>query len=70
MPEREKLSISKNDVHERFSYLVLYGFIFENIVGDKTQFSANMDKLTKVVENDQNFGAAIEGLEKMDSFLN
>jgi hypothetical protein len=29
-----------------------------------------MDKLTKVVEDGENFGAAVEGLEKMDSFLN
>ena len=32
--------------------------------------TANIEKLSKVVEDGENFGAAIEGLEKMDSFLN
>ena len=66
----EKFSISEQEVRERFSYLVVHGFIFEKNLGEETKFSANVDKLSKVVENDQNFGAAIEGLEKMDSFLN
>lgn len=66
----EKSSISENDVHEKLSYLVTNGFIFKNNVEGETKFSANVDKLSKIVEDDQNFGATIEGLEKMDSFLN
>ena len=66
----EKSSISKQDVHERLSYLVAHGFIIENQMDKQSMFSADVDKLSQVVEYDENFGAAIEGLEKMDSFLN
>ena len=52
-------------------FLILsHGFILEKQIGEQSIFSADVDKLAKVVENDKNFGAAIEGLEKMDSFLN
>ena len=66
----EKTSISESDVHERLSYLVAHGFIIENRIDEQLIFSADVDKLSQVVEYDENFGAAIEGLEKMDSFLN
>lgn len=66
----EKTAISESEVAERFSYLINSGFIFQKQVDGKTMFSANIDKLSKVVEDSENFGAAIEGLEKMDSFLN
>ena len=66
----EKVSISESEVTEKLSYLINSGFILQKQVGEKTMFSANIDKLSKVVEDSENFGAAIEGLEKMDSFLN
>ncbi len=66
----EKSSISEHDVRERISYLVAHGFIIEKQIGEQSIFSADVDKLSQVVEHNENFGAAIEGLEKMDSFLN
>ncbi len=66
----DKSNLSENEVGERLSYLISHNFIFENKINGQEIFSANMDKLTKVVEEGENFGAAIEGLEKMDSFLN
>ncbi len=66
----EKSSISEHEVDERLSYLITFGFILEKQIGEQSIFSADVDKLTKVVEYNENFGAAIEGLEKMDSFLN
>ncbi len=66
----EKSSISEHEVGERLSYLITFGFILEKQIGEQSIFSADVDKLTKVVEHNENFGAAIEGLEKMDSFLN
>ena len=66
----EKTAISENEVVERLSYLINSGFIFQKQVDGKTMFSANINKFSKVVEDSENFGAAIEGLEKMDSFLN
>jgi len=66
----EKSSISEHEVGERLSYLTTHGFIIEKQIDEQLIFSADVDKLSQVVENDKNFGAAIEGLEKMDSFLN
>ncbi len=66
----EKASISENEVRERLSYLIGHNFILEKQIGEKLIFSADVDKLSLVVEDGENFNAAIEGLEKMDSFLN
>ena len=66
----EKSSISESDVFERLSYLLDHGFIFKNSNNGKSVFSANTEKLTQIVENSDTFNATIEGLEKMDSYLN
>lgn len=66
----EKSSISEIEVHQRLSYLIECGFIDEKKIDGQSTFSANESKLAEIVENGENFGAAIEGLEKMDSFLN
>lgn len=66
----EKSSISENEVFERLSYLIDHGFIFKNSNDGKLIFSANAEKLTQIVENNDTFNATIEGLEKMDSYLN
>ena len=66
----EKSSITEVEVNERLSYLISHDFINESSQDQKKIYSANIDKLSLVVEDGENFGAAIEGLEKMDSFLN
>lgn len=66
----EKSSLLENEVIERLSYLVEHGFIFTNSRNGKSVFSANTEKLTQIVENSDTFSATIEGLEKMDSYLN
>lgn len=66
----EKSSISESEVFERLSYLLDHGFIFKNSHDGKPIFSANTEKLTQIVENSDTFNATIEGLEKMDSYLN
>jgi len=66
----EKSSISENEVFERLSYLIDHGFIFKNSTNGKSTFSANTEKLNQIIENNDTFNATIEGLEKMDSYLN
>ena len=66
----KKASISNDEVKERLFYLIENGFIQEKTIEGQSIFSANDTKLAEVIENGENFGAAIEGLEKMDSFLN
>ena len=66
----EKSSISEKEIQERLSYLIDNGFILQTQNEEELIYSANVEKFSKVVEDGENFGAAIEGLEKMDSFLN
>ena len=66
----EKSSISESEVSERLSYLLDHGFIFKNSNDGKSIFSANTEKLTQIVENSDTFNATIEGLKKINSYLN
>ena len=63
-------SISENEVKERLSYLLEHSFVNEKNENGQSIFSANKEKLNEIVEDNENFGATIEGLEKMDSYLN
>ena len=63
-------SISESEVLERLSYLIDYEFVSKNFDNGKCLLAANFDKLDSVIEHGQNFDAAINGLEKMDSYLN
>lgn len=66
----EKSNISENEVLERLSYLITHDFINTINKNDKSILKANLEKLNQIVESNENFGATIEGLEKMDSYLN
>ncbi len=37
---------------------------------DKIVFKADMEKLNKIMENDENFANVIDGLTELDQFLN
>ncbi|MBT8242216.1 MAG: hypothetical protein HKP34_00675 [Nitrosopumilus sp.] len=62
--------ISESEVLERLSYLIEHGFISQNSNEGKHVLSANSEKLSSIIENSDNFDATINGLEKMDSYLN
>ena len=66
----QKALISKTDVLDRLSYLIEHDFILKKSDGEHCLLSANSEKLNSVVENNDNFDATINGLEKMDSYLN
>jgi predicted transcriptional regulator len=66
----EKLKISEDEIYERLSYLIEYDFIKEEKINNKIIFSANAEKLAKLVEHDKNFDDVVDGLAKMDSYLN
>ena len=66
----EKSSISENEVLERLSYLIEHEFIQQTAQNGNPIFTANAKKLNQIVENNENFDVAIDGLEKMDSYLN
>lgn len=66
----EKLRISEREILERLSYVIEHGFVKINRNDDKIVFSANKDKLNKIMESDENFSGVIDGLTELDSFLN
>ena len=66
----QKSLISESEVLERLSYLIEHGFISKTSDDRRCLINANSEKLGSIIENSDNFDAAINGLEKMDSYLN
>ena len=66
----EQSSVPESEVLERLSYLIEHGFISKNSDDGKCVLTANSEKLTSIIEDGDNFEATINGLEKMDSYLN
>ncbi len=66
----QQVSISESEVLERLSYLIEHEFISKNSDDGKCLLAANFDKLNTIIENSDNFDAAINSLEKMDTYLN
>ena len=66
----EKSGISEEEVAERLSYLIKYEFVKEQNENNKITYSVDTEKLSKVMENDENFSSVTDGLTKMDSYLN
>ncbi len=66
----QQASISESEVLERLSYLIDHGFISKNSDDKKCFLTANLDKLSALVENSENFDDAINSIEKMDTYLN
>jgi len=66
----QQVSISESEVLERLSHLIEHEFISKNSDDGKCLLAANFDKLNTIIENSDNFDAAINSLEKMDTYLN
>jgi len=65
-----KFSMSELDVLEKLDYLIECEFLFKTIESGKCFISANVEKLGSLLEDSDAFEGAINGLEKMDSYLN
>jgi hypothetical protein len=66
----EKLKILEDEIYERLFYLIEYDFVKEEKINNKIIFTADAEKLAKLVEQDENFDDVVDGLAKMDSYLN
>jgi len=66
----EKLKILEDEIYERLSYLIEHDFVKEEKINNKIIFTADAEKLAKLVEQDKNFDDVVNGLAKMDSYLN
>lgn len=66
----KKLRLSLDEIKERLSYVIEHGFVMMNQNYDKTLFRADMDKLNKIMESDENFTDVVDGLTELDQYLN
>ena len=66
----EKIAISEGDLDEKLSYLVEKGFVKKEVEHNGIFYSLDTEKLSKALENDDNFKNIDDGLAKLDSFLN
>ena len=66
----EKIAISEAALDEKLSYLMEKGFVKKEENNGDILYSLDAEKLTKALENDDNFKNIDNGLAKLDSFLN
>ena len=66
----EKLQLTDAQIRVRLAYMIQHGFVKITQNGNKTVFTADKEKLNKIMESDENFSGVVDGLTKMDSFLN
>ena len=66
----EKLKINDNEIQKKLSYVIQYGFVKIKKDGNMTTFTADKEKLNKIMEGDENFSGVVDGLTELDSFLN
>jgi len=66
----KKITISKEELDERLSFLIENGFLSKNEKDNEIFYSLDVDRLSEVLENDDNFKNIDDGLAKLDSFLN
>ena len=66
----KKITVSKEELDEKLSVLIENGFLTKNEKDSEIFYSLDAEKLSKVLENDDNFKNIDDGLAKLDSFLN
>ncbi len=66
----EKLGISANEIRERLEYVTKHEFVTVTDDENKTIYKADMDKLNKIMESDENFSNIVDGLTELDQYLN
>ena len=65
-----KLGISEEELQNKLSYLLKHDFVRQTNEDGKIVYATDAEKLGKVMENSNNFDAAVDGLTTMDSYLN
>ena len=66
----QQFSMSESNLLERLAYLIECEFLIKTVENDQCSLSANTEKLGSLLEDSDAFDGAINGLEKMDSYLN
>jgi len=66
----KKITVSKEELNEKLSFLIEKGFLNKNEKDNEIFYSLDVEKLSEILENDDNFKNIDDGLAKLDSFLN
>ena len=66
----EKLQMTDGEIQKKLFYVIQHGFVTIDRNGDKIVFTADKEKLNKIMESDENFSGVVDGLTELDSFLN
>ena len=66
----EALGIKEEELDRQISYLKEMKFVTKTDKANGAYYSADKDRLSEVLENDDNFKNIDDGLAKLDSFLN
>ena len=66
----EKFNITQEELDEKLSNLVKHEFVTRNMDHDDIVYSVDGDKISKLLEDGQNFKNIDDGMAKMDQFLN
>ena len=66
----DKLQLSADQIKNRLSYLIKYNFVLVLQTDEGEFLQADLNKLNKIMENDDNFTSVIDGLTELDQFLN
>ena len=63
------LDISGDEINNQLSYLIETGFVTMS-KDNSIVYTVNAQKLAEVMEHDENYQSAVDGLTKLDGFLN
>ena len=66
----ETLGIKEEKLDEQITYLKEMKFVIKTDKDGSVYYSVDKNKLSEVLENDDNFKNIDDGLAKLDSFLN
>ncbi len=62
----EKIGVSEDEIKNRLVYLIECGLVQI----DSLVYSVDTEKLAKIMEGDENYENVMDGLTKLDSYLN
>lgn len=63
------LNMSDVEIKNQLSYLIEHGFVTVS-QNQPSVFTVDEKKLAQVMEHDENYQSAVDGLTKLDGFLN
>ncbi|MFZ0185142.1 MAG: hypothetical protein WBV92_00220 [Nitrosotalea sp.] len=66
----DKLHLSSDQIKEHLSYVIEHHFVVINQNDGHEIFRADLNKLNKIMESDDNFKNVVDGLTELDQFLN